>query len=165
MNLLLAEIAQREVHQNFHGDTDTAMGNLQPLAELFDAIPEVTLQSLNTDWSGAFVYHCTELAGIGLPLKYPDPRVRASFACVEGWEDYAKLPKIGLWRRCELLPDVGDLVIFAYVEGRAPRMGVVLAVDEEAGTMDVAVGNQRNHSAIIEHPLYQNLRGYIRLEQ
>lgn len=161
MNTVLAEIAREEARKNYHGDTDTTMSNLQGLAELFDAVDGVTLDTLSKDWSGAFAYLCTELAGVGLPLKYPDPRVRASFASVAAWEDYARLPKIRLWHSGEESPEMGDLVIFEDVAGKAPRMGVVLTVEDLS--MEVALGNHRNHSAIIEHPLFQGIRGYIRL--
>ena len=161
MNTLLAEVAREEARKNYHGETDTTMNNLQALAELFDAVDGVTLDTLSDDWSGAFAYLCTELAGVGLPLKYPDPRVRASFASVAAWEDYARLPKIRLWHGAEEVPEVGDLVIFENPEDVPPRMGVVLSVTET--DMDVALGNHRKHSAVIEHPLRQGIRGYIRL--
>lgn len=160
MNKRLAEIAREEARKNYHGNTEAAIGNLQPLAELFEADPSVTLEILNEDWSGAFAFLCAELAGVGLPVRYPDPRVRASFASVGAWEDYARLPKINLWHSFAELPEEGDLVIFEEQEGRPPLMGIVLAVND--ATMDVAVGNYRNHSAVVERPLHENLRGLIR---
>ena len=162
MNNKLAEIAQREARKNYHGNTSAAIGNLHTLAELFEAEPEITLENLDNDWSGAFAFLCTDLAGVGLPIRYPDPRVGASFARVEAWEDYARLPKIRLWLDYTQTPEVGDLVIFEAREGKPPKMGVVLVVGEES--MDVAVGNHHNHSAIIEHALGTGVRGYIRLE-
>ena len=163
MNLKLAEVAREEVRKNYHGDTVAAIGNLQPLAELFDASDDVTLEKLNTDWSGAFAYLCTDIAGIGLPIRYPDPRVIGSFAFVEAWEQYARLPKIRLWKSAGEMPEVGDLVIFDPTEQGVTQMGVVLSVTEES--MDVAIGNYHNHSAVVERPLFQSIRGLIRLEQ
>ena len=162
MNTVLAQVAREEAKKNYHGETDTTMSNLQGVAELFDVVENVTLDSLSDDWSGAFVYLCTELAGMGLPVKYPDPRVRSSFASVTAWEQYAKLPKIRLWLEHDEKPEEGDLVIFEDEVGKAPRMGVVLEVSDEG--IEVALGNYRNHSAIIEHPLERGISGYIRLE-
>ncbi|MBQ7347134.1 MAG: hypothetical protein IJW55_04180 [Clostridia bacterium] len=163
MNIKLAEIAREEARKNYHGDTVAAIGNLQPLAELFEAADDVTLESLNTDWSGAFAFLCTEAAGLGMPVRYPDPRVCGSFAYVQAWEQYARLPKIRLWFSPADGPEVGDLVIFEPTEQGVTQMGVVLSVTEES--MDVAIGNYHNHSAVVERPLFQNIRGYVRLEE
>ena len=162
MNLRLAEVAREEARKNYHGDIDTAIGNLQPIAELFDVVEDVTLESLNGDWSGAFVFLCTALANLGLPVRYPDPRVPASFASVYAWEAYARLPKIHLWYSSAEIPEVGDLVVFDYEEGKPPKMGVILSVLEDC--LEIAVGNHRNHSAIIERPIGEGIRGYIRLK-
>ena len=163
MNLKLAEVARELAKRNFHGDTIASVGNLQILAELFDQADEVTLESLNEDWSGAFVYLCTEVVGMGLPIRYPDPRVPASFASVYAWEAYARLPKIRLWHTCAEMPEVGDLAVLDYEEGKPPRMGIVLAVENDI--MELAVGNHHNHSAIIEQPLGDGVRGFVRLKE
>lgn len=162
MNEKLAKIALETARMNYHGDTDAAISNLQPLAELFEEAEGVTLDSLNSDWSGAFVFLCFRNAGAELPVRYPDPRVRASFASVEAWEDYAKLPKIGAWHSFAELPETGDIVVLEPMEGVPPRMGIVLSVGES--TMDVAVGNYHNHSAIVEFPLHEKTRGLIRFD-
>ena len=125
MNLRLAEIAEREARRNYHGDTSAALGNLHEIAALFDEEPTVTPESLNGDWSGAFAFFCADLAGVGLPIRYPDPRVRASFARVEAWEDWARLLKIHAWLPYSETPEVGDVVIFDQQEGKPPKMGIV----------------------------------------
>jgi hypothetical protein len=163
MNNKLAEIAQREARKNYHGNTSAAIGNLHEIAALFEEEPEITLDNLDGNWNGAFVFLCTDLAGIGMPIRYPDPRVRASFARVEAWEDWARLPKIRQWLDYNETPQVGDLVVFEAREGKPPKMGIVLVVSE--GMMDVAVGNHHNHSAIIEHATDTGVRGYIRFEE
>ncbi|MBE6554526.1 MAG: hypothetical protein E7666_09320 [Ruminococcaceae bacterium] len=161
MNLRLAEVARAEAKKNYHGDTDAAISNLQPIAEVFSVADGITLASLDRDWSGAFVFFCTERAEMGLPIRYPDPRVRGCFAYVEAWEDYARLPKIGLWRPVSEQPEEGDLVIFEPEAGKAPLMGIVTTVNDTC--MEVAVGNYRNHSALIERPLCAHVRGWIRI--
>ena len=163
MNLYLAEVAQQEARKNYHGDTAAAIGNLQPLAELFEVVDDVTLDTLNADWSGAFAFLCTAEADLGLPIRYPDTRVHASFASVSAWEEYARLPKIHAWHFPDEEPEIGDLVIFEPRAGKPPKMGIVIAVNED--TVDAAVGNHHNHSAIIEHNRCDGVRGYIRLKQ
>jgi hypothetical protein len=162
MNLYLAEIAREEARKNYHGDTTAAIGNLQPLADLFDVVDDISLDTLNADWSGAFAFLCTALADIGLPVRYPDPRVHASFASVAAWEEYARLPKIRTWHSADEEPEIGDLVIFPPTPNKPPKMGIVLAVDEDS--FDAAVGNHHNHSAVIEHSKAEGVRGYIRLK-
>ena len=162
MNLYLAEVAREEARKNYHGNTAAAISNLQPLDALFEVVDDVTLDTLNADWSGAFVFFCTEIAGMGMPIRYPDPRVRASFANVWAWMDYARLPKIRAWHTPNEEPEIGDLVIFEQIAEKPPKMGIVLAI--EGDTIDVAVGNHRNHSAVIEHSKTEGVCGYIRLE-
>lgn len=162
MNLKLAQIAALEAKKNYHGTTDTAMGNLYPMEELFAEADDVCAEELNRDWSGAFAFLCVQQAGIGLPLRYPDTRVHGSFAFVPAWEAYARLPKIGLWRRNLETPEIGDLVVFEPKEGKPAQMGIILSI--EAEQMEVAIGNYHNHSAIAEKSLREGIRGYIRLE-
>ena len=161
MKQRLAQIALEEAKKNYHGNTDAAIGNLQPLAELFEEVDEVTLDTLNADWSGAFAFLCVQRAGFGLPLVYPDPRVGASFASVAAWERYARLPKIHLWHPAGEAPEVGDLAILEAPSGKPPRMGIVLNVNGDE--MELAVGNYGNHSALISHPCYERVRGFVRL--
>ena len=161
MKLRLAEVAREQARKNYHGDTVAAIGNLQVFAELFEMVDGVTLETLNNDWSGAFVYLCTEIVGMGLPVRYPDPRVPASFASVFAWEAYARLPKKRLWNTSVEMLEIGDLVILDYVEGKPARMGLVLGIED--GVMELALGNHHNHSAIIEQTMGEGVRGFIRL--
>lgn len=161
MNLILAQVAKEEAKKNYHGNTEAAISNLHPLLELFSKEDEVTFEILNADWSGSFAYFCIQKAGMSLPLRYPDPRVRHCFAAVSAWEQYARLPKIHLWHSAAELPEVGDLAVLEHAPGGPGQMGVVLRV--EGNVMELAMGNYHNHSAIIEHPLDEGVRGYVRL--
>ena len=162
MNLTLARIAAEEARKNYHGNTVAAISNLHPLMELFEMADDVTFDLLNADWSGAFVYLCTEKAGLGMPVRYPDTRVRHCFAAVSAWEQYARLPKIRLWHAASEIPQVGDLAVLERAPSGAGRMGIVLRVD--ADTMEIAMGNHHNHSAVVEHSVTDGVRGFIRLE-
>ena len=94
MNKALALAAIGEARKNYHGNTVAAIGNLHPIAVLFEGEAEENVEVLDADWGGGFVYLCLRLAGITLPPRYPDPRIGMSFARAEAWERYAKLPKI-----------------------------------------------------------------------
>jgi len=163
MDQLLAQIARAEAKKNYHGDTDAGISNLYDLAEIFDEADGVTLETLNADWSGAFAYLCVQKAGYGLPIVYPDPRVGVSFANVEAWERYARLPKIHLWHSPDEEIEVGDLVILEVPDGKPRRMGIVLDIDGEE--IELALGNYHNHSALITHARHEKIRGLIRLHR
>ena len=162
MNFKFAQIATEQAKNNYHGATDTAMGNLFPMEELFEVADDVSADALNADWSGAFAFLCAQKAGLGLPVRYPDTRVHGSFAFVQAWEEYARLPKIGIWRRNLETPEIGDLVVFEVKEGKPAQMGIIL--DIEGDMLEVAIGNYHNHSAIAEKSMREGIRGYIRLE-
>ena len=155
----LIAVARTEARRNYHGDT-TAIGNLHPLREDYEP-GEVSLEELNDDWSGAFAYHCAKLAGLRLPPRYPDPRVRSGFHRVQAWREYATLHKIHLWHRAGETLCPGDFVIFRLAEDRPELIGIVLATDGE--TMELAVGNYHNHSAVVERPIDSLISGFVRM--
>lgn len=161
MNLNLARVAREEARKNYHGNTSAAIGNLHPLAELFE-MDGVTVDTLDGDWSGAFAYLCAMEAGIDLPIRYPDPRIGACFAYAGAWERYAKLPKIRLWHSREEEPEVGDLVVLDPGGEKPLQIGIILSVNE--GSLETAEGNYHNHSALVERARDEKIRGYIRLE-
>ncbi len=156
----LIAVAVSEAKRNYHGDTSAAISNLHPLREDFSP-EEVSMESLNADWSGAFAYHCAKLAGLRLPPRYPDPRVRSGFQRVQAWREYAMLHKIRLWHSPAEPLCPGDFVIFRLAEDRPELIGIVLAV--EGDTMELAVGNYHNHSAVVERPIDGLISGFVRL--
>ena len=159
MNEILAAIAEAEAKKNYHSDTGTAIGNLQPLLEWFGRETGETEARFNERWGGAFVYHCLRLAGYDLPAVYPDPRVGGSFADPMAWERYARLPKIHLWRQ-EETPEVGDLVFWMGKREGECFVGILLRSDGE--TMELAVGDYHRHSAVVERSVALPLRGTVR---
>lgn len=163
MNKKIALAALSEARKNYHGNTVAAIGNLQPIAALFEGEAEENVEALARDWGGGFIYLCISVAGVELPARYPDPRVGMSFARAEAWERYARLPKINLWLDVAQTPEVGDIVVIEPLhEEDPPAVGIVLAVGEDA--MDTAEGNYHNHSAIVERKRDSSIRGYIRLK-
>ena len=162
MNKQLALSALGEARKNYHGNTPAAIGNLQPIASLFEGEAEENVDVLDADWGGGFVYLCAVKADINLPPRYPDPRVGESFARAGAWERYAKLPKIRAWIPADEEPEIGDLAVIEPTEGDIPAIGVILAIGEDA--MDTAEGNYHNHSALVERKRDGSIRGYIRLK-
>ncbi len=163
MNINLARIAAAEAGNNFHGNTVAAIGNLQPIEALFAEEADVTAETLDADWSGAFAYYCVNRAGISLPTRYPDTRIGASFAHAIAWERYARLPKIRLWHEAGEDPEVGDLVIIE-PKGKNPmKVGVILSISDDL--LETAEGDYHGHSAIVERRRDEWIRGYIRLEK
>lgn len=160
MNLILAAIAETEAKKNFHGDTVAAIGNLQPILACFDRASGETTETLNKRWGGAFLYYCLRLSGVELPSLYPDARVGGSFAAPIAWENYARLPKIGLWRT-EGAPEIGDVLLWSGRREGELYVGVLLRSDEER--MEIALGDYHNHSSIVERSTALPLRGYFRL--
>ena len=161
MNLKLARIAEAEARKNYPGNTVAAIGNLHPIAALFAEEQDVTEASLDADWSGAFVYLCTNLAGLSIPPHYPDPRIGGSFTTALAWARYARLPKIRLWHDATEEPEVGDLVVIEQSGEKPLQIGIVLSVAED--TLDTAEGNYHNHSALVERKRDEKILGYIRL--
>ena len=161
MNFKLARIAEAEARKNYHGNTVAAIGNLYPIASLFANEKDVTEASLDADWSGAFVYLCTSLAGLPIPPRYPDPRIGGSFTTALAWARYARLPKIHLWHDAAEEPMVGDLVVIGQGEDKPLQIGIVLSVGEDA--LETAEGNYHNHSALVERKRDEHILGYIRL--
>lgn len=161
MNLKLARIAEAEARKNYHGNTVAAIGNLQPIAALFAGQKDVTEASLEADWSGAFIYLCTSLAGLPIPAHYPDPRIGGSFTTALAWARYARLPKIRMWHDVTEEPEIGDLVVIGQGEEKPLQIGVVLSVGEDV--LENAEGNYHNHSALVERKRDDRILGYIRL--
>ena len=163
MNQKLARIAREEAQKNYHGNTDAAIANFQPVLAHFAGEKDATEALLDANWSGAFVYHCVSLAEMPLPARYPDPRIGMSFAHAVAWIRYARLPKIRLWLRAEEEPEVGDLVVVDPNGDASYQVGIVLSVGAEA--LEIAEGNYHNHSAIVERPRDEHICGYIRLKK
>ncbi len=157
----IARLSRILAKKNYHGTTFASLGNLYPFAKVFEEAGDAPPEVLDRDWSGAFCYVCVKAAGVDLPLHYPDTRVPRSFAFVEGWEAYARLPKIGAWHAPGEFPQVGDLVVFEGPQSTPGQMGVVLSLTES--TMEVAMGNYKGHSALLERPLDEGIKGWIRL--
>lgn len=162
MNHTLAQVARSEARKNYHGDTSAAIGNLQTLVDCFPDEQDVSVETLDQNWSGAFAYLCVKLAGIKLVPHYPDPRIGGSFAWSDCWVRYARLPKIRLWHGADEEPEIGDLVAFQPEEKMTLQIGIVLSVSEDV--LETAEGNYHNHSAIVERKRDSRIFGYIRLK-
>lgn len=159
----LAAIASAEAHRGFHGNAMGLASNLQPIARLFPVTDDWTLDKWDNCWCAAFVYYCCRLAGVKLPVRYPDARVTSSFAACSAWEQWARLPDV---RRCHSryeTPRAGDIVLYdrVFENGAHDHMGVVVAVNE--GCIRVAEGNFNNVSCVVTRPVDEHVRCFIRM--
>lgn len=157
----LAEVAKSMALLPFHGKIDGAESTLGPIVRLF---PTWNLREADGLWCAAFVYYCCTEAGFGIPYK-PDECQTCHLAGCLGWEEFAMGdPRIEYHKRAEgFVPATGDIVIYDRVfENREhDHMGIVLG--KRKHTILAAEGNLNNVSGIIERPIDEHIRAYIRL--
>ena len=157
----LAEVAEEMALLPFHGTVDGQESNLAPIVRCF---PTWNLREADGLWCAAFVYYCCREAGFGIPYR-PDECKFCHLAACFGWEEFAVSdPRIEYHKSAEdFVPEAGDIVIYDRVfENREhDHMGVVL--EKRAHTLLAAEGNVDNVSGIVERPLDEHVRAYIRI--
>lgn len=122
---------------------------------------------LRASWCAAFVYHCSRLAGIVLPIRYPNGMCR--FAGVGAWLEWAQLPETGFFYRDGqggFTPERGDIVIYEKLlsDKSHDHIGIILAYDEKE--ILVAEGNRdnMNYSSVFRRDRHHCVLGYIRID-
>lgn len=98
-------------------------------------------------------------------IRYPG--VSCRFAAVPAWLEWAKLPEIGFFHRVDepgFAPERGDLVIYDRLVSDAEHdhIGVLLGLDD--CVLIVAEGNVNNRSGISRRHRFQQVNGFIRVE-
>lgn len=161
----LAKVAIREALKPFHGYVMTLRPNIHPIINLF---PKWPLKKWNNNWCAAFVYYCCLQAGYGIPMKYPDKRVKHNFAGCSSWEQWAKLPYNQFYHRKDeksFIPQKGDIVLYnrIFIPSAHDHIGILIEYHPEH--IVVAEGNFNNISAVIERPINSHIRGYIRIPE
>lgn len=157
----LAEVAKDLALTPFHGVAEGRASNLAPIVEPFPAwsVPEA-----DGLWCAAFVYYCCGEAGFDFPIRPKGCRTCHLAGCI-AWEEWAMGdPRIEYHADREgFMPAAGDIVLYDRVFEDRPHdhMGIVL--EDRGHTLLVAEGNVNNVSAIIERPLDEHIRGYIRI--
>ena len=157
----LAYVAKRLGNVPFHGAVDGLVSNLEPIVESF---PTWSVEEADGLWCAGFVYLCCRETDFGIPYRPTGCKTCHLAACL-GWEEFAlNDPRIEYCRGAEgFLPEPGDIVIYDRVfENKAhDHMGIVLKNREH--TIIVAEGNVNNISGIIERPIDEHIRAYIRI--
>ena len=157
----LASIAKQLALLPFHGTIDGQESNLEPIIRSF---PTWKLEEAEGVWCAAFVYHCCKEAGFAIPYRPAECRTCHLAGCI-AWEELAiGDPRIGYHKGTEdFLPEAGDIVIYdrVFENKEHDHMGIVLERREHA--ILTAEGNIKNVSGIIERPIDEHIRAYIRI--
>lgn len=157
----LAEIAKMNALLPFHGAIDGTKSNLAPIIDFF---PTWSIEEADGLWCAAFVYYCCAEAGFEFPMR-PDECKTCHLAGCIAWEEFAKGdPRIGYHKDEEgFVPEAGDIVLYdRFFEDREhDHIGIVIEKRED--TILAAEGNVENRSAVIERPVDDHIRAYIRI--
>ena len=157
----LADIAEQLARRPLIGDANQSGPDVWPLIRYFPG----ARRDQGWDWCASFVYHCAMQAGLFLPIRYPG--VSCRFAAVLAWLEWAKLPDIDFFHSADepgFAPERGDLVIYDRLVSTAEHdhIGVVLGRDD--CELIVAEGNVNNRSGVFRRHRFQQVNGFIRVE-
>ena len=157
----LATIAEAKARLPFHGFGEGEASNLEPIVRLF---PGWTPEEADRLWCAAFVYYCCTEAGFEIPIRPEECRTCHLAGCI-AWEEFATGdPRIGYLKAAEdFTPEAGDIVLYDRVfENREhDHIGIVLA--NRGNSILAAEGNVDNRSGVIERPVDEHIRAYIRI--
>lgn len=159
---LLANIAESLAKKPLIGNENKSGPDVYPIIRYF---PDSDLDN-GFDWCASFVYHCCMEAGFILPIKYPNP-VPSRFAGVLAWLVWAKLPENQFYYSTEdqnFVPERGDLVIFDHIIPNGPHDHIGVVLEYEDGVLITAEGNVENRSGIFKRDRYENINGFIRID-
>lgn len=158
----LAEIAMKNALLPFHGFVEDKESNIKPIIQLF---PKWNIEDADRAWCAAFVYYCCVEAGFVIPYS-PDVCMTCSLAGCGGWEEYAiGDSRIEYHRNDEtFVPKAGDIVLYdnVFINKEHDHIGIILEIKD--GAIIAAEGNMLNNiSGIIERPVDEHIRAYIRI--
>ncbi len=161
--LLLADFAEK-----LAGDKIIGVPEDERFQEICRYWPDKDIfKVLEGNWCAAFVYQCCMLAGIRLPIRYPNHMYR--LAGVGAWLDWAQTPETGFFYQDNqngIMPSRGDIVIFEKLlsDDAHDHIGIVLACDEHR--ILVAEGNKdnKNYSGVVRRERGHCILGYIRID-
>ena len=157
----LASVAKAMAQIPFHGFKEGEKSNLEPIIEPF---PKWTIEEADGLWCAAFVYYCCREAGFEIPIR-PDECKSCHLAGCIAWEEFA----IGDSRieyhkgRKGYTPECGDIVLYDRVFENREHDHIGIIVDKRENSIFVAEGNVDNRSGIIERPVDEHIRAYIRI--
>ena len=157
----LAFVAKTMAQIPFHGFSEGEKANLEPIVKPF---PGWTVEEADGLWCAAFVYYCCIEAGFRIPIR-PDECKSCHLAGCIAWEELASGDlRIELHKGGEgFFPKPGDIVLYdrVFEDREHDHIGVIIEAREN--TILVAEGNINNRSGIIERPVDEHIRAYIRI--
>ena len=157
----LARISKDMAQIPFHGDIDGAASNLAPIVRLF---PTWDLKQADGLWCAAFVYYCCTAAGFGIPYRPEECKTCHLAGCL-GWEEYAiGDQRIEYHKGAEgYAPEAGDIVLYDRVFENREHDHIGIVLENRGCTILAAEGNVNNISGMIERPVDEHIRAYIRI--
>ena len=157
----LAQVARDRALVPFHGAVDGQESNLGPIVAPF---PTWSVEEADGLWCAAFVYYCCREAGFNFPIRPRACRTCHLAGCI-AWEEWAKDDsRIEYHPRGDgFAPEPGDIVLYdrVFENGEHDHIGIVL--EKRENTILAAEGNVNNVSALMERPLDEHIRAYIRI--
>lgn len=157
----LAKTAEETAKLPFHGDVDGTASNLAPIVKPF---PTWSVKEADGLWCAAFVYYCCKEAGFDIPYR-PKECLSCHLAGCLGWEEFAiSDPRIEYHKGSEdFVPEAGDIVIYDRVFENNAHDHIGIVLEKRGRTILAAEGNVNNISGIVERPLDDHIRAYIRI--
>lgn len=145
----------------FHGAMDGKASNLGPIVEPF---PTWSVEEADGLWCAGFVYYCCREAGFDLPIRPRECRTCHLAGCV-AWEEWALSDlRVAYHPRGDgFLPAAGDIVLYDRVFENEEHDHIGIVLENRGQTILAAEGNVGNVSGLVERPLDEHIRAYIRL--
>lgn len=163
---IFADIAEDIASQNIRGEKDNSV-----FIDIIKYYPEPSaFNELKNNWCAAFVYHCTLMAGLKLPIKQPPYKYR--FAGVGTWYEWATDHHFCFYEADGFIPSRGDIVIYNNIippenkQKNSPwhdHIGIVLSCEKEY--LLVAEGNMNNEnvSGLIKRKRDNTIGCFVRI--
>ena len=157
----LSRIAKTVAQIPLHGFEEGNGSNLAPIVQPF---PHWTLEEADRLWCAAFVYYCCREAGFEIPIR-PDECKSCHLAGCIAWEEFAEGdPRIGYHRGTEgFVPEAGDIVLYDRVFENREHDHIGIVIENRKNAILAAEGNIDNRSGLIERPVDEHIRAYIRI--
>ena len=157
----MAEVARELALLPFHGEIDGTASNLVPIVRLF---PTWSLKEADGLWCAAFVYYCCTEAGFVIPYRPGECKTCHLAACL-GWEEFAVGDQRIEYHKSAhgFIPEAGDIVIYDRVIENKEHDHIGIVLEKRERTILAAEGNVNNRSKIVERPIDEHIRAYIRI--
>lgn len=161
-----ADIAEEIASQNICGEMNNSV-----FLDIIKYYPEPSAFSeLKNYWCAAFVYHCTLVAGLKLPIKQPPYKYR--FAGVGTWYEWATDHHFCFYEADGFIPARGDIVIYNNIippenkQKNSPwhdHIGVVMSCEKEYLLVAEGNINNQNVSGLIKRKRDNTIGCFVRI--